>query len=85
MGVAVHQVGHWLGLKHTFQSADEGLGRAVCGDEGEGDLVADTPMHSLGEGVEWGECEGEVDSCPEEEVSVFLCPFAFCVCAYVWW
>lgn len=74
--MAVHEVGHWLGLKHTFQSVDEGVGRAVCGDEGEGDFVADTSMHSLG--------EGKVDSCPEEEVSVFLCPFAFCVRAYVW-
>lgn len=31
-------MGHWLGLKHTFQSVDEGWGRAVCGDEGEGIL-----------------------------------------------
>lgn len=40
-------------------------------------------MHFLGEGVEWGECEGEVDSCLEEEVSVFFVPLRFlcaCVC-----
>lgn len=36
-------------------------------------------MHFLGEGVEWGECEGEVDSCLEEEVSVCVCVVVICV------
>lgn len=38
---AVHEVGHWLGLFHTFQDSCKGLTPATCSTEG--DRVCDTP------------------------------------------
>lgn len=38
---AVHEVGHWLGLFHTFQDSCKGLTPATCGNQG--DRVCDTP------------------------------------------
>ncbi len=46
---AVHEVGHWLGLFHTFEG----------GCEGPGDLVADTPAQSEASTV----CDPAKDSC----------------------
>jgi hypothetical protein len=49
---AVHEVGHWLGLFHTFQDG--------CGTTG--DYVADTPEVAA---PNYG-CPGVVDSCPDD-------------------
>lgn len=51
---AVHEVGHWFGLLHTFQ------GRACEGDFGN-DQVADTPSQA---GASSG-CPVGRDSCPD--------------------
>jgi hypothetical protein len=48
---AVHEIGHWLGLLHTFEGG---------GCEGPGDLVADTPAQSIPS----MSCQGDKDTCP---------------------
>lgn len=48
---ATHEVGHWLGLAHTF---DNGCRRP-------GDRVADTPAQADGDNV--GECDPSLDTC----------------------
>ncbi|KAF1956752.1 hypothetical protein CC80DRAFT_562388 [Byssothecium circinans] len=57
---AVHEVGHWLGLRHTFQEADES-GLADC-NHGTGDDVADTPVHLLPKDPD--DCSETTNSCP---------------------
>ena len=49
-----HEVGHSLGLLHTFQYG--------CGSSQHGDYVDDTPTHA---GANWGCAEG-TDSCPDD-------------------
>jgi hypothetical protein len=50
---AVHEVGHWLGLLHTFEGGS-------C--DGPGDLVEDTPAQSTPS----VSCQGDKDTCPSE-------------------
>lgn len=56
----VHEIGHWLGLLHTFQDG-------TCNPEDAGDYVADTPQeHTPTSGCP---APGAKDSCPGDEGS----------------
>ena len=50
---ATHEVGHWLGLYHTFQD----------GCEAPGDYVPDTPFQDDGENI--FECDEALNTCPQ--------------------
>lgn len=55
--IAVHEVGHWLGLLHTFEGE--------CAAPGDG--VSDTPAHKqqkLGDGIV-SACPAALDTCPD--------------------
>ena len=51
---ATHEVGHWLGLLHTFQGG--------CTEPG--DWVDDTPAQADGPNI--FSCDAELDTCPQE-------------------
>lgn len=55
-GSATHEIGHWIGLYHTFQGGCDG---GNC--SGAGDLVCDTP----GEATATSGCPSSKDTCPE--------------------
>jgi hypothetical protein len=52
----VHEIGHWLGLLHTFEALSSALGSCF----GAGDFISDTPAES---GVSFG-CDKTLDTCP---------------------
>ncbi|NVB80007.1 MAG: hypothetical protein HOV81_16545 [Kofleriaceae bacterium] len=52
--VPVHEVGHWMGLLHTFHFG--------CGGLMHGDLIRDTPTQATGH----SSCDAAYDSCPDD-------------------
>lgn len=54
-GTAVHEIGHWFGLLHTFQGENCSFGNS-------GDYIDDTPL----EAASTNGCPVEKDSCPLE-------------------
>lgn len=54
-GTAVHEVGHWHGLLHTFQGE-------TCDPGNDGDYIADTPIQS----IPTDGCPAVKDSCPKD-------------------
>ena len=54
-----HEVGHWLGLLHTFQGGCAGLSQSTCNSQG--DRVCDTPPTS---GPNYN-CPGTQNTCSE--------------------
>lgn len=56
---ATHEVGHWLGLFHTFQGGCSGNSAATCASQG--DRVCDTPPTN---NSNYG-CPGQMNSCTE--------------------
>ncbi|MBA2320465.1 MAG: zinc metalloprotease [Deltaproteobacteria bacterium] len=77
---AVHEVGHWLGLFHTFER-----GNAVNGCKKKGDRVADTPKErdaAYGCPVNRDTCAGDVGLDPVENFMDYTddaCMFEFSV------
>ena len=57
---AAHEMGHWLGLLHTFE--DE-----TCDAASWGDYVADTPQQAVP--TEGCPARGSQDSCPNSGVA----------------
>ncbi|KAJ5693326.1 hypothetical protein N7462_002749 [Penicillium macrosclerotiorum] len=52
-GTAIHEIGHWNGLLHTFQGES-------CAADNPGDYIADTPQQS----TPTDGCPARKDSCP---------------------
>ncbi|KAL1602463.1 hypothetical protein SLS60_005879 [Paraconiothyrium brasiliense] len=67
---AAHEIGHWLGLTHTFQEHNNGT-TPSC-DDPDNDEIDDTPIHLS----HWGDFDETfykclpLDTCPKQEVSV---------------
>ena len=53
---AVHEVGHWFGLLHTFQDT-------TCASDNQGDFIDDTPQES----VSTDGCPAGKKSCPDRQ------------------
>lgn len=53
-GTAIHEIGHWNGLLHTFEGES-------CSSDNEGDYIDDTPQES----VPTDGCPTRKDSCPD--------------------
>ncbi|KAL2825400.1 metalloprotease MEP1 [Aspergillus cavernicola] len=53
-GTAIHEIGHWNGLLHTFEGES-------CSPDNEGDYIDDTPQASL----PTDGCPARKDSCPD--------------------
>ncbi len=70
-GVVAHEIGHWLGLEHTF---------AVRSCEGDGDHIADTPSHVISGAQYQGTCDemSFPDSCTSEGRDPFFNVMSYC-------
>ncbi|KAI5807824.1 hypothetical protein DFH27DRAFT_459160, partial [Peziza echinospora] len=55
----IHEVGHWLGLMHTFEGGCDGVG------DTKGDLVADTPPHKH-DFFGIADCPVGLNTCPDQ-------------------
>lgn len=53
-GTAIHEIGHWNGLLHTFQGES-------CSPDNPGDYIDDTPLQS----TPTDGCPARKDSCPD--------------------
>lgn len=53
-GTAIHEIGHWNGLLHTFQGES-------CSADNPGDYISDTPQQS----TPTDGCPSHKDSCPD--------------------
>jgi hypothetical protein len=53
-GTAIHEIGHWNGLLHTFQGES-------CSADNPGDYISDTPQQS----TPTDGCPARKDSCPD--------------------
>lgn len=53
-GTAIHEIGHWNGLLHTFQGES-------CSADNAGDHISDTPQQS----TPTDGCPSQKDSCPD--------------------
>ncbi|KAF2867308.1 hypothetical protein BDV95DRAFT_671113, partial [Massariosphaeria phaeospora] len=60
--IVVHEIGHWLGLPHTFQEGFASGEPDSCG-RGHGDDIADTPTHLKPPNHDDLQCR-PVDTCP---------------------
>lgn len=61
---ATHEVGHWLGLYHTFQGSCGGNSAATCASQG--DRVCDTPPTSNAN----YSCPGVMNTCTETPIDL---------------
>lgn len=62
--VGTHEVGHWLGLYHTFQDGCVGLTSSNCATEG--DMVCDTPPSAA---ANMG-CNSTLNTCTESPIDL---------------
>lgn len=56
-----HEVGHWLGLAHTFNQVPPNSKAVPNCTVDSGDHIDDTPVHLVG-----GKCSEETDTCPNQ-------------------
>ncbi|KAK5653954.1 hypothetical protein OQA88_7630, partial [Cercophora sp. LCS_1] len=73
---AVHEIGHWFGLYHTFEDWRNNINGSPNGCYGEGDRVEDTPPQrgtTSGIMCGWPNVQNYRDSCPQKCKAVGDC------------